>query len=155
MFLTSIHSTNCFTDLNLLIFSIKRLIPIIVSSITPKNDFLFIGTKFLYSKSVSTSSFLTNQLVTRNPGIFSNFSITSFYTVNKVATKSLPKIIFFFYLKKSDFVLKEAKVKNIPVIALLNSKRNSKLIDYPIMVDSSYYYTIYFFSLFFFRLLRS
>jgi hypothetical protein len=57
-------------------------------------------------------------------------------------------------LKKNDFVLKEAKVKGIPVIALISSKRNSKLIDYPLLVDSSYYYTLYFFSLFFFRLLR-
>jgi ribosomal protein S2 len=154
MFLTSIHSTNCFTDLNVLIFSIKRLIPVIVSIVKTKKDFLFIGTKFLYSKTVSISSFLTHELVTRNPGIFSNFSITSFYTINKIAITTLPKVLFFFYLKKNDFVLKESKVKGIPVIALISSKQNSKLIDYPIMVDSSYYYTIYFFSLFFFRLLR-
>ena len=96
MFLTSIYSTNCFTDLNLLIFSIKRLIPIIASIVQTKNDFLFIGTRFLYSKTVSTTSFLTHGLVTRNPGIFSNFSITSFYTINKIAIKTLPKVIFFF-----------------------------------------------------------
>jgi ribosomal protein S2 len=125
-----------------------------VSIIKTKNDFLFIGTRFLYSKVVSSNCFLTHELVTRNPGIFSNFSITSFYTINKIAINSLPKAIIFFYLKKNDFVLKEAKLKNIPIIALISSKRNSKLIDYPLIVDSSYYYTIYFFSLFFFRLLR-
>ena len=154
MFLTSIHSNNCFTDLNLLVFSIKRLIPIIASTVKTKNDFLFVGTKFLYSKTVSRSKFLTHELVIRNSGIFSNFSITSFYTINKIAIKTLPKVIFFFYLKKNDFVLKEAKIKGIPVIALIGSKRNSKLIDYPVIVDSSNYYTLYFFSLFFFRLLR-
>lgn len=154
MFLTAIYSTNGFTDLSLLIVSIKRLIPMISSIIKTKNDFLFIGTRFLYSKTVSKAIFLTHQLVSRNPGIFSNFSITSFYTINKIAIKKLPKIIFFFNIKINDYLLKEAKLKNIPVIALVGSKINSKLIDHPVIVDSSYYYTIYFFSLFFFRLLR-
>ena len=154
IFLTAIYSTNCFMDLNLLIFSIKRLIPIVASIVKTKNDFLFIGTRFLYSKTVSNANFLTHQLVSRNPGIFSNFSITSFYSINKIAIKKLPKIIFFFYLKKNDHLLREAKLKNIPVISLVATKINSKLIDYPVMVDPSYYYTLYFFSIFFFRLLR-
>lgn len=154
MFFHSIYSTHCFINLNLLIFSIRRLIPILFLATKTKRDLLFIGTRFLYSKTVSNNNFLTHQLVYRNPGIFSNFSITSFYTMNKIAIKSVPKVIFFFYFKKNDYLLKEAKLKNIPVIGLVSSKLNSGLIDYPIMVDSSHYYTLYFFSLFFFRLLR-
>jgi ribosomal protein S2 len=126
----------------------------ITSIVITKNDFLFIGTRFLYSKIVSNSSFLAHQLILRNPGIFSNFSITSFYTVNKISIKSLPKIIFFFYLKENDYLLKEAKLKSIPTIALISSKTNSRLIDYPVKINSSYYCSLYFFSLFFFRLLR-
>lgn len=154
VFLTTIYSTDLFTSLNILISSIKRLIPIIASTVKTKNDFLFIGTRYLYSKTVSNINFLTHQLVSRNPGIFSNFSITSFYTMNNIAIKRLPTIIFFFYLKKSDYLLKEAKLKNIPIIALVGSKTNSRLVDYPVIVDPSYYHTLYFFSLFFFKLLR-
>lgn len=145
---------NCFTHINLLIFTIKRLIPTVASIVKTKNDILFIGTRFLYSKTVSNVSFLTHQLITRNPGIFSNFSITSFYYMNGVSTKRLPTVIFFFYVKKTDYLLKEAKLKNIPVLALINSKTNSTLVDYPVVVDTSYFHTLYFFSLFFFRIFR-
>ena len=72
----------------------------------------------------------------------------------KIALNNLPKIIFFFYLKENDSLVKEAKIKNIPIIALVSSKDNSCLIDYPIMIGYSYFYTIYFFSLFYFRFLR-
>jgi ribosomal protein S2 len=152
--LTTVYTTKCFTHINLLILTIKRLIPTVASTVKTKNDILFIGTRFLYSKTVSNVNFLTHQLITRNPGIFSNFSITSFYTMNGVAIKRLPTMLFFFYVKKTDYLLKEAKLKNIPVLALIDSKLNSTLVDYPIAVDSSYFHTLYFFSLFFFRLLR-
>ena len=74
--------------------------------------------------------------------------------MNGVSTKRLPTILFFFYVKKTDYLLKEAKLKNIPVLALINSKTNSMLVDYPIIVDTSYFHTLYFFSLFFFRIFR-
>ena len=154
MFFHSLYSVNCFTDINYLLLSIKRVIPLLLSVINSKTDLLFIGTRFLYSKTMSKKIFLTHQLTIRNPGIFSNFSITSFYTMYKIALKDLPKIIFFFFLKENDSLLKEAKIKNIPIVALVSSKDNLMLIDYPIMIDSSYFSTIYFFSLFYFRLLR-
>lgn len=154
MFFNSLYSVNCFTDINYLLLSIKRVIPLLVSILKTKTDLLFIGTRFLYSKTMSKKIFLTHQLTIRNPGIFSNFSITSFYTMYKIALKNLPKILFFFFLNEHDSLLKEAKIKNIPTVALVGSKDNSILIDYPIMIDSAYFYTIYFFSLFYFRFLR-
>lgn len=154
MFFNSLYSVHCFTDIKTLLISIKRVIPLLVSIIKTKIDSLFIGTRFLYSKTISLKLFLTHQLTVRNPGIFSNFSITSFYTMYKIALNSLPKLIFFLYLQENDSLVKEAKIKNIPIIALVNSKDNSCLIDYPIMIGSSYFYTIYFFSLFYFRFLR-
>lgn len=154
MFLNAVYSSRFIIDIRLLIFSIKRLIPCVASIIKTKNDFLFIGTRFLYSKTISNYNFLTHQLTSGNPGIFSNFSITSFYTMNNIALKVLPKAIFFFNLEKNDYLLKEAKNKNIPIISLVSSKNNGALIDYPIIVDTCYFYTFYFFNLFFFRFLR-
>ena len=97
-FMNSFYSSNCFTDINILIIAIKKIIPLLMS-ILKKRNLLFIGTRFLYSKTISNSIFLSHKLVIRKPGIFSNFSITSFYSMYKVALKKIPNVIFFFYLK--------------------------------------------------------
>lgn len=44
----------------------------------------------------------------------------------------LPSLMFIADIKKNEFAAKEARQKNIPVIAFLNTDANPKLIDYPI-----------------------
>lgn len=154
MFFNSLYSINCFTEIQILIISIKKVLPLLVTIIKTKSEVLCIGTNFLYSKITSSKRFLIHQLTSSNVGIFSNFSITSFYSLYHISLKNLPKILIFFYLNENESLVKEAKLKNIPIIGLISSKENSYLIDYPIIIGSSYFSTIYFFSLFFFRFLR-
>ena len=154
IFFHSLYADHCFYDIPVLVNSIKKSMPLLFSIKKNSIDVLFIGTSFLYSKTTSLKLFLINQLTVRNPGIFSNFSITSFYSMYNLALKTPPQILFFLYLHGNDTLVREAKIKNIPILALANSKDNSTLIDYPIMVGSSYFYTVYFFSLFYLRFLR-
>ena len=150
LFLNSLYSKNCFTDIFIFISSVKRLFPFLNNGIK-KNHLLFVGAKFLYSKTLCKVDIIAHHLIYRNPGIFSNFSITSFYTMDNLSLKVLPKIILFINLGINNLLLKEAKSKNIPIVALLDTKDDSGLIDYPIVVDSAYFYTTFFFSSFFFR----
>jgi len=46
--------------------------------------------------------------------------------------KKLPKAIFVFDITEDKLVLKEAKIKNIPVVALVDTNANPVGIDYPI-----------------------
>jgi ribosomal protein S2 len=154
MFFNALYSEHCFYDMVSLVRSIQKSMPLLFSLKKTKVDLLFIGTRFLYSKTTTSTLFLVSQLTNRNPGIFSNFSITSFYSMHNLALKKPPQIIFFLYLQGNDTLVREAKIKHIPVIALVNSNDNSTLIDYPLMVGSSYFYTVYFFSLFYLRFLR-
>ena len=44
----------------------------------------------------------------------------------------LPDVIFITDLNENEYAAKEAKQKNIPVVAILNTDSNLKLVDYPI-----------------------
>lgn len=126
-----------------------------MNSVSQKNDsLLFIGSQFLYCRSIQHVSLATHILNHRNPGIFSNLAITSLYQVGGMTLKVLPKAVFFFYLETSTSLLEEAKIKDLPAIALIGVKENASLVDYPILTDSSRFYNTYFFSFFFFRFLQ-
>lgn len=153
-FINSFYSKTCFTDVFLLILSLRRLIPFFLSLLKNNDSLLFIGSQFLYARSLSKAKIVAHVLNNRNPGIFSNFSITGLYSIDNISLKFLPKIIFFFYLGKHTLLLQEAKNKNLPVVALTNIKENICLVDYPIPVDSDRFSNTYFFSVFFFRFLQ-
>ena len=65
----------------------------------------------------------------------------------------LPTILIFFYLKDKDFLLKEAKKKKIPVIGLVGPTSEAILVDYPIFINTNFFYVSYFFSKFLFKLI--
>ena len=151
LFLNTLYSKHCFTDVSLLIASIKRIFPFLMGGIKKKDSILFIGSDFLYSKTLSHSSSTIHNLINRNPGIFSNFSIVSLYTIDKLALKHLPTIILCISLETNLLLLQEAKNKNIPIIGVFSVNENSQLIDFPIMVDALVFHSTFFFSTFFFR----
>ena len=151
LFLNSLYSKNCFTDTSTLIFSIKRVLPFLIGGIKKKDSILVIGSDFLYSKTLCRSNSTIHNLINRNPGIFSNFSIVSLYTIDKLALKSLPTILLCISLETNLLLLQEAKNKNIPIIGVFSINENSQLIDFPILVDALVFHSTFFFSTFFFR----
>ena len=151
LFLNSLYSKNCFTEIFILMSSIKRVFTFLMCSIKKKDSLLVIGSEFLYSKTLYQSNFTIHNLINRNPGIFSNFSIVSLYTMDKLALKHLPKIILCIGLETNLLLLQEAKNKNIPIIGVFSVNENSQLIDFPIMVDALAFHSTFFFSTFFFR----
>jgi len=146
-----LYSKNSFTDIFSLISSIKRVFAFLIGGVKKKDSLLVIGSDFLYSKTLYQANITVHNLINRNPGIFSNFSIVSLYTIEKLALKFLPKIILCINLETNFLLLQEAKNKNIPIIGTLSINVNSKLIDFPIIVDALVFHTTFFFSIFFFR----
>ena len=149
--LNTLYAKNCITDIFSLISSIKRVFHFLICSIKKKDSILVIGSDFLYSKTLYQPNSTIHNLINRNPGIFSNFSIVSLYTIDKLALKRLPTIILCINLETNLLLLQEAKNKNIPVIGVFSVYENSQLVDFPIMVDALAFHSTFFFSTFFFR----
>jgi hypothetical protein len=84
-------------------------------------------------------------------GAFTNFITQGFNFFSNEKLNKNPSMVFFFNLSTNDFLLLEAKKKNIPSIGLVNANNNSCLVDYPIFLNSFYFYNVYFFSRFFFK----
>jgi len=64
-----------------------------------------------------------------------------------------PCFLFLFYATENYSIVIEGKKKGIILISLSDSEINSNLIDYPIFLNSLYFYSIYFFNLFLLRLI--
>jgi len=155
--LSSLYDQNCFLNINSLYFSIKSILPIFLNIYKFKSNCLFIATRYIYSKIVTTNknNSIIKILLEKNSGIINNPSFYNFKSnkYQKIAYNS--SILVFFYAKENNKLIIEGKKKNIPIIGLINSTNNSAYIDYPITVNTNYFYTIYFFSKLFFRYIYS
>lgn len=143
---------NVFFDFSIFISIVKKVFPTLNSIVDNKGKFVFIGTNSMYLQSVR--SFRGNQvgrLVEPLVGAFTNFRLRGFNLFDKLKLNKLPVILFFFNASKTDYFILEAKNRNIPIIALVDCSVNSVLIDYPIILNSSYFYNVYILSRFFFR----
>jgi len=116
-------------------------------------DCLFIATKYIYSKSLDQTLYksLIKTLLSKDSGVLSNPSFTSIQYFTKKNIVAKKKILIFFYVKGNNKLLIESKQRSIPTVGLVNLSQNSVLIDYPIIINSKYFYNVYFFSKFFFR----
>ena len=148
-----IYLTNVYFNFNKLIFSIKNVLPFLLNISCVKGKIIFVATKWLYSKIIYHPFYLSliKDLVYRNPGIFSNISYLKDLFFNKLDFNTIPTVLIFFYFKDKDYLLREAKKKKIPVIGLIGSKTKVTLIDYPIFINTDYFYVSYFFSKFLFK----
>jgi len=142
------YDKKCFLDFNLLCFYIKSISTLLVNLTKTKTVCLFVATKYIYSKQVAKKDYTqtVKKLFLKNSNILSNF----YFQDRNLHFKKM--ILVFLYIKKNDRLLFEAKQQHMPTIALTNLKQSSNLIDYPIVVNSSYFYNIYFFSRLFFRI---
>ena len=68
------------------------------------------------------------------------------YYTGLLSLKKMPEALFIIDPKKEHIAFKEAKVMNIPVIAVLNTDSNIKGIDYPIVANDGSTMSINFFA---------
>lgn len=143
---------NVFFDFNIFVSIVKKVFPTLHSIVDNKGKFVFIGTNMMYLQ--STHLINGNQvghIVQPLVGSFTNFSLCGFSLFDRFKLDKLPAVFFFFNMCKTDYFILEAKKRNIPIIALVNCSVNSVLVDYPIILNSHYFYNIYILSRFFFR----
>ncbi len=150
-----LYLANVFININKLIFSIKNVLPLLFNISNAKGKIIFVATKWLYSKIIYHRFYLSliKDLVYRKPGVFSNISYLKDQFFNKLDFNKIPTILIFFYFNDKDYLLHEAKKKKIPIVGLVSSKNTVTLVDYPIFVNTDYFYVSYFFSKFLFKLI--
>lgn len=146
-FIFCFYKKNVFFEYTNCVSSIKKIFPILHSTINNKSNILFVGTKCFYAQFfLSLKSKLISQLIEGKIGTFTNFIIEGFKFFNGTKLKKNPSLIIFFNISINDFLLVEAKKKNIPSVGLVSASNNSGLIDYPIFLNSFYFHNVYFFS---------
>nr|QFP99057.1 ribosomal protein S2 [Rhizaria sp.] len=155
-FVSYFYRKKVLLEMNTFISIFKKILPVLNSVINNKAKFLFVGSNYIYSQTVyNTKSNFIGQLIDWNVGIFTNFSWRGFQSFNYLKLNSNPSLIFFLFIPENNFLVLEAKKKKIPTIGLVASGFNSILMDYPIFLNSTYFYNIYIFSKFFFRYIIS
>ena len=147
--LSLLYKRNYFVNFKDISLSLKKLVPFLLNIARSQGKVVFVATEALYAKTIYNNrdkhSSLIKKLIERAPGVFSNFSRTSYSLFTKFDFKRNPDIIVFFNYLENNRLLIESKKKSIPSISLCNSNVNSQLIDYPIIINSTHYYTIFFF----------
>ena len=153
--LNFMYDKSYFAAFRNLTLNLKNIIPIFLNNIKNKGNFLFISTKFFYCQSIYKNYFfsIVKKLLEIKSGIFTNFSVSNFKFFEKLNFKLNPDFVLFFSLKNNKNFLLESKKKNIPTIAILTPKCSSFLIEYPLIVNNLFFYIIYFFHKFFFKLI--
>jgi ribosomal protein S2 len=113
--------------------------------INSKGNILFVATN-RFQFFFSLKSKYISKIVEKKIGSFTNFVNDGFKFFKDKKLKKSPSVIIFFNLSINDFLLAEAKKKNISSVGLVNANDNCGLIDYPIFLNSFYFHNVYFFS---------
>jgi len=141
-FLIGVYSKQCFFEFKYLYLTVKRYAFLLLQ--WASNRKLFIGGSVAYSyaqKQYNPVNY-SKCLVGAEVGMLSNFYGN--INIGRVR-KSLPDVFIFLQLKKKLPLLCELKrTKNI-VVGLVNVKENGCLVDYPIVANTEYFYSSYFF----------
>lgn len=154
-FVNTFYLGSCFINYKMLLSNIKKILPLFLKMSLRNGKFLFITTKWLYSKTVCKKNtfFIENSKRQQlNNVVFSNFSFYSFRFITKLSFKFNPVILIFFSIIKNDFLILGAKKKDLPIVGLVPLKLNTFLVDYPLIINSEYFHSSYFFSKFLFKL---
>lgn len=152
-FLNIIYMSGCFINYKILINEIKKVLPLFLNTSLKNSQFLFVGAKSLYIKDIYIKKYFINNLKNKIVnGIFSNFSFYSIKNFNILNTKLNVNICVFFYSGNKKLIL-EVKKKNLPIIGLIPIKSNRLLIDYPIIINSLYFHSVFLFSKVLFKLI--
>jgi len=150
-FVLCFYKKKIFFEHNKCISAIKSIFPILNSIVNNKSKILFVGTQSFYTQSfLFLKSKLVSILIEGDIGSFTNFVTSGFKFFNKKLKKN-PSLILFFNFSVNTFLLLESKKKKIPSIGLVNPSNNISMVDYPIFLNSFYFYNVYFFSRLVFR----
>lgn len=147
-----IYKSYCFGAYKSLIWSIKKLIPFILTTIKTKNNFLFFTEISLYSKIFSDNfynTFIKKSLVVKK-GMFTRLN---FNFLNIMANVNNFSVLILLGFDKHQNIIWEGKEYNIPIVSLVSSGNASSLVDYPIFVNKLFFHTIFFFLQLFFKLI--
>jgi ribosomal protein S2 len=135
-------------DFNVFILTIKKIFPVLNSIFLNKGKFLFAGTTQAYCHNINKNNFVSDTKDT-TVGILTNFSLKGYKNIKLLNLKKIPSIVFLLHSEK-NFLFLESKNRCIPVVGLVDSS-STTLIEYPIFLNSFYFYNIYIFSRFFFK----
>ena len=137
---------NTFFEYNTCISIIKKIFPLFHSIVNNQANILFIGSHSFYMQSFffGESNYIS-KLMEEKLGSFTNFFIEGFNFFKNKKLKKNASIIFFFSFS-NDFLILESNKKRIPSIGLINVNNSISLLDYPIFLNSFYFYNVYFFS---------
>ena len=149
-FIFCFYKNKIFFDFNTCISNLKKIFPLFNSIFYNNGKFLFIGTSYIYSNSIYKTNSIA-ELNNRNMGVLTKFSLCGYKCFNSLLLNKKPAIVLFFHTMENYFLVMESKKKNLPTVGLINRYTNSCLIDYPIFLNSFYFYNIYIFSRFFFK----
>jgi hypothetical protein len=140
---------NFFLDLQYLLFSLKKIAPLLLSTKGVSKNILFVFKKSLYSQTLLNESRSNcNTATGQKLGLFTNFSIINRNNPLFLNNKVLPCFVITFFLQGGDSRLVESANKKIPSIGLVTPGINSDLTTYPIFCTLFYYYGTYLFNKF-------
>lgn len=153
-FIFCFYKCNIFINFNKLIFTVKKLIPLFFTVVANRGKCLFIGNKHLYFQTICQIN-TNNDLKLNNLriGTFSNFFLINDSLFKNLISQKKISIIFFLNCVENKLFLIEAKKKNIPIIGLVTKNIDNYLVDFPMMLNSYYFYNLYIFNQFFFKLI--
>jgi hypothetical protein len=119
------------------------------------SSILLVGSNYIYSQTIYLEKAydISTKLLINKVGTLTNFSLQGFCLSKYLELNYKPTTILFFSSQKNFFLLRESKKKKIPIIGMLSDNLNSSLIDYPVYLNSLYFYNVYIITKFFFRYL--
>ena len=131
---------------------IKKILPVLNCVVATNHKILFIGSNSLYCQSIYSKNInFIGKLKMSIIGVFTNFTAEGFKFFDNFKFRKKPSLIMVMSSFNGNYIFLDAKKKNIPIIAFIDSDVNSSLVDYPISINSSYFYNVYIFSRFFFK----
>jgi hypothetical protein len=152
MFFGITNKNSCFLNLSFLIGGIKKLTPLFLMLSKTGGNVCFVTVDYMYGMVVATSMF-TKQLIFAREGVFTNFAARSYALFHSLDFLLNPAVVIFLNQKRTCGLLYETRIKNIPTVALVVPGFNIGFVEYPIFVNSVYFYTVYFFTRFFYKFL--
>lgn len=154
-FIISFYSTKSIIHFEKLVLGIKKVLPLFNSLMNNLSNILLVGSNSIYSQTIylEKAYHITTKLLSTKVGTLTNFSLSGFCLYKYLELNYKPISIIFFAGQNNIFLLRESKNKKIPTVGVIVDNLNSSLIDYPIYLNSLYFYNIYIITKFFFRYL--
>ena len=140
-----------FLTVEILVTTIKKLLPLFFMVPKSGGNFLFVGSNSVFSKKICKKKYkiYLTSLAHRSPGIFSNFPMLCYDIFTNWHFKKKMDLFVFYSYFGTNCLLEESKLKKKIVIALVTPSQNSSLIEYPVIVNTIYFHTVFFLLSFF------